>query len=347
MSDTMTALAMTEAGGPEVLHIRQIERPQLQRETDILVRVKAAGVNPADWQNRKNGGGFAGKAGEIIILGIDGVGVVEAVGAAVHHFKVGDEVWYIDGGYRGNFGSYAELKVLNGDYATLKPKSLGFVEAAGLPVAALTAWEAVYEKAEIKPGDFVLIHGGAGGLGHLSIQLALSLGARVAATVSNEDKAAFVRKLGVERAINYKHESVVKALQAWTGKEGADHVFDFVGHGNFANSFEHVAPYGSLINTVVSDWPRETNALAEWRNIDVKFVNIGYPQIAGHHEYRLQQTAVLKQIAELVDSGKLTVHIDRVVPFAGVGEAHTALETGATIGRVVLDIGASTMVAHT
>ncbi len=233
MADLMTALALTEPGGPEVLHLRRVERPAIRRDTDILVRVKAAGINPADWQMRKAGGGFGRKDGQVVVLGIDGVGVIEAVGAAIHHLKVGDEVWYADGGYTGNFGSYAEFKVLNGNHATLKPRSLDFVQAAGLPVAALTAWQAVYVKADIKPGDFVLIHGGAGGLGHLAIQMARSRGARVAATVSNEAKAAFVRGLGAERVINYRQENVVETLTAWTGKEGADHVFDFVGSCQF------------------------------------------------------------------------------------------------------------------
>ena len=338
MSEQMTALVITAPGGPEVLHIRELERPAIRNATDILVRVMAAGVNPADWQNRKVGGGFDPTPGQLVILGIDGVGVVEAVGSEIRHLKVGDAVWYVDGGYAGNFGSYAQYKVLNGHYAALKPKSLDFVAAAALPAAALASWEAVHDKAAIKPGDFVLIHGGAGGLGHLSIQLARSLGARIAATVSSEAKASFVRALGAELAINYTTRNVHDAVKAWTGKEGADHVFDFVGRSNFVKCFEQVAPYGALINTVVSEWPEGTNALAEWRNIDIKFVNIGYPQIMAHHMQRLRQTTILKQLAKLVDDGKLAAHIDLTVLFESVGAAHDALEKGQTMGRVVLKV---------
>jgi NADPH2:quinone reductase len=338
MVELMTALVLTEPGGPEVLHLRQVERPAIRRDTDILVRVKAAGVNPADWQNRKVGGGFDRKDGQVVVLGIDGVGIVEAVGPAIHHLKPGDAVWYVDGGYTGNFGSYAEYKVVNGLYVALKPRSLDFVHAAGLPVAGLTAWEAVYVKADIKPGDFVLIHGGAGGLGHLAIQMALARGARIATTVSNAAKATFVRNLGAELIINYQQQNVAETLAAWTGKEGADFVFDFVGHANFAASLQHVAAYGAMISTVVSDWPAGTNELAEWRNLDIRFVNIGYPQINNDSRHLLRQSENLKSIAHCVDAGKLNVHIDRVVTLAGVGEAHTALETGATLGRVVLEI---------
>jgi NADPH2:quinone reductase len=338
MPDLMTALALTEPGGPKVLHLRQVQRPRIRNDTDILVRVRAAGINPADWQMRELGGGFNRENGQVVVLGIDGVGVIEEVGSAIHHLKSGDEVWYVDGGYTGNFGSYAEFKVLNGNRAALKPRSLNFVQAAGLPVAALTAWEAVYGKANINPGDFVLIHGGAGGLGHLAIQLARARGARVATTVSSDAKAAFVNALGAELIINYRYENVLERLEQWTGKQGADHVFDFVGHVNFANSFQYVAAYGTLVSTVVSDWPKGTNESAEWRNIDVRFVNIGYPQIMIDSKHQLRQTRILQEVAEVVDAGELRVHIDRVVGFDGVGDAQTALEAGATMGRVSLEI---------
>lgn len=342
MRDLMKALVMTRSGGPEVLEVREVARPLITRETDILVRVMAAGVNPADWQNRKSGAVHDDSApGPFTILGIDGVGIVEAVGPAIAHLQPGDAVWYVDGGYAGNFGSYAEYKVLNGHYATRKPASLGFVEAAALPTVALTAWEAVFDKAHIRPRDFVLVHGGAGGLGHVAIQYLRSLGARIAATVSNDVKARFVRSLGAELSINYRTENVIEAVRRWTGKAGADAVFDFVGHENFARSFDHVAPYGTLVNTVVSPWPVGSNGQAEWNNLDISFVNIGQPQVGSNHARRLRQTDTLRQVAEMVDRGDLHEHVDRVVSFDGVGAAHDALEAGKTIGRVVLNIAAS------
>ncbi|WP_352898412.1 zinc-binding dehydrogenase [Mesorhizobium sp. M0833] len=115
-------------------------------------------------------------------------------------------------------------------------------------------------------------------------------------------------------------------------------MFDFVGHENFARSFEHAAPYGRLVNTVVSDWPSGGNALAGWKNLDVSFVNIGLPQITRDNGKRLRQFKILDAIAAMVDDGKLRAHIDRVASFDGVGDAHLALEAGETIGRVVLKI---------
>jgi NADPH2:quinone reductase len=340
-AETMQALVMARAGGTEVLELRDIPRPGLIADTDILVRVMAAGINPADWQSRKNGAVYGdGPAGAFTILGIDGAGVVEAVGPAITHLKPGDAVWYVDGGYAGKFGSYAEYKVLNGHYAARMPSGLGFLEAAALPTVALTAWQAVFDKADVHPGDFVLVHGGAGGLGHIAIQYLRTLGARIAATVSNEAKAEFVRSLGAELAINYRTDDVLGALRAWTGKEGADTVFDFVGHENFARSFTHVAPFGTLVNTVVSPWPTGTNALAEWNNLDIRFVNIGQPQIAGDHARRVRTAEVLTRVAEMVDRGELRARVDRIVSFDGVGAAHDALEAGETLGRVVLNIAA-------
>ncbi len=155
---------------------------------------------------------------------IDGTGVVEAVGAGITHLKPGDKVWYVDGGYAGNFGSYADYKVLNGHYAALMPTSLGFVDAAALPTVALTAWEAVFDKASVRPGDFVLVHGGAGGLGHIAIQYLRTLGARIAATVSSEAKAEFSPLARGRTRHQLSHcRTCSPPCRRWTGKEGAEH----------------------------------------------------------------------------------------------------------------------------
>lgn len=340
MSEKMRALIMDAPGGPEVLQVREIARPRIEKPHDVLVKVIAAGVNPADWQNRKSGERHDPRAetGTPTILGIDGVGMIEEIGDAVEGIEIGDEVWYIDGGYPGNSGSYAEYKLVHGAYVSRKPTSIDFIQAAALPVVGLTAWEAVFDKGRVEAGDYVLVHGGAGGLGHIAIQYLSTIGARIATTVSNKVKADLALGLGAEVAILYRSQDVKTELRTWSGKDGADVVFDFVGHDNFARSFEHAAPYGRLVNTVVSDWPSGGNGFAEWQNLDISFVNIGLPQIARDHGHRLRQVKVLDAIADMVDRGKLRAHIDRVVSFEAVGEAHRALEAGETLGRVVLKI---------
>lgn len=342
MSYTMKAVIARNPGGPEVLQYTEVERPVLRQPTDILVRVIAAGVNPGDCQNRASGAPTYAASEErpaFSIFGMDGVGVIEQVGDAITLLRPGDAVWYYDGGYADKHGSYAEYKVVDGRYVARKPGSMDFVTAAALPVVGLTAWEAVVDRAAVREGDFVLVHGGAGGLGHISIQLARRRGARVAATVSSPEKARLARELGAELVIDYRRSNVKQIITGWSGRDGADVVFDFVGRDNFAGSLDLVAPYGTLVNTVVADWPRGDNMIAEYKNISIKFVNIGLPQVTGIPEFRARQAAILAQLAGLVDQGALKVHLDRVYPLQEAAEAHRALEAGEIMGRVVLSIG--------
>jgi NADPH:quinone reductase len=210
--------------------------------------------------------------------------------------------------------------------------------AAALPVVALTAWEAVVERAAIRDGQSVLIHGAAGGVGHISVQLAASRGARVAATVSGPAKAELARAYGAELCIDYGNDDVAAGLNAWTGKDGADVVLDYVGGKNFAMSFGLVAPYGTLVNAVVSDWPRGDNEFAEYNNLSIKFVNIGWPQVTFNHEGRLRQTRILQDVAALVDEGRLKVHLHHSYRLEELREAHRALEAGEVIGRIVVEM---------
>lgn len=337
----MMAVIATECGGPEVLQLREIPQPRIEDPFDVLVRVRAAGVNPGDCQNRQHGAptyALGNAPPEFSVLGMDGAGIVEAVGEGVRHWAPGDEVWYYDGGYADKHGSYAQYKIVNGHYLAPKPKSVGFAVAAAMPVVALTAWEAVVERADVRKGDFVLVHGGAGGVGHISVQLAAYRGARVAATVSGPAKAALARSLGAELTIDYKRECVSAAVKAWSGKGGADVVLDFIGRETFAESFKLVAPYGTLVNAVVADWPRESNLHAEYNNLSIKFVNIGWPQVTGNHEGRLRQTRILREIQALMDHGRLRVHLDRAYTLEDVSEAHRALEAGEVMGRVVVQM---------
>ncbi|WP_016953703.1 zinc-binding dehydrogenase [Anabaena sp. PCC 7108] len=341
MVQKMKAVIMTEPGGLEVLTYTEVDMPRIEHPTDVLVKIKAAGVNPGDCQNRKFGfpsyAVGSGKQG-FSILGMDGVGIVEAVGTGITHIELGDEVWYYDGGYADKHGSYAQYKVVNGHYLSPKPKSLDYITAAALPVVALTAWEAVIDRANVQLGDFVLVHGGAGGIGHISIQLVLNRGGRVATTVSGTAKEKLVRTLGAEVLIDYKKVDVKQALIYWTGKDGADVVLDYIGRENFANSIDLVAPYGTLVNTVVSNWPNGNNLVAEYKNLSMKFVNIGLPQVTGNHEFRVRQTQILKEISRLVDAGQLQVHLDQVFPLQQVAEAQRSLEAGEIIGRVVIEM---------
>ena len=337
----MFAVIATTCGGPEVLQYRDVPKPRITHPWDVLVRVRAAGVNPGDCQNRQFGApqyASADGSSGFSILGMDGSGVIEEVGDAVENFARGDEVWYYDGGYSDRHGSYAEYKIVNGHYLAFKPRTLSFAAAAALPVVALTAWEAIVQRAAVHEGQFVLVHGAAGGVGHISVQLAASRGARVAATVSTPSKAEIARAYGAELCIDYRKDDVAATLNRWTGKNGADVVLDYVGHENFVNSFGLVAPYGTLVNAVVSDWPQGNNEFAEYNNLSIKFVNIGWPQVSNDHKGRLRQTRILREVAALVDEGKLRVHLHRTYRLDDLAEAHRALDAGEVIGRIVVEM---------
>jgi NADPH2:quinone reductase len=340
MESRMLAVVMTEHGGPDVLRPVRTQVPEPRTPHDALIRVHAAGVNPADWQAlRRSLASYATEQlSSGLILGMEGAGVVEAVGRAVTRFGVGDEVYYLDGGFGLRQGNYAQYKVVDARYLARKPVSLSFSSAGAVPVALITAWEALYDRAQVRVGDCVLIHGDVGGVGHIAIQLAYLHGARVAATVSTHDKAALARLLGAERTIRYRAEDVAAAVREWTGREGVEVVFDIAGGTNFAASLDLVAPYGTLVTCVVSPWPPGDNRLAEFKNARIAFENIDLPQVSADHTARLRQTQILEDAARLFDEGNLRVAVDRSYPLADALEAHRALELGEITGRVVLDI---------
>jgi NADPH2:quinone reductase len=186
----MKAVLMTAAGEPEVLQLQEVPEPQIQNDTEILVRLQAAGVNPLDTKLRRRGTFYSDQMPAI--LGCDGAGVVEAVGANVQRFRVGDEVYFCGGGLGAKLGNYAEMAVVDEQFVAHKPTSLSFAEAAAAPLVLITAWEALYDRGRLEPGQRVLIHAGAGGVGHVAIQLAKLRGAEVCTTVSSQDKARLV-----------------------------------------------------------------------------------------------------------------------------------------------------------
>jgi NADPH2:quinone reductase len=163
----MKAVLMTAAGDPEVLQLQEVSDPMIQTYTEILVRLHAAGVNPIDTKLRQRGTFYPDQMPAI--LGCDGAGVVEAVGANVQRFRVGDEVYFCGGGLGAKLGNYAEMAVVDEQFVAHKPTSLSFAEAAAAPLVLITAWEALYDRGRLEPGQRVLIHAGAGGVGHVAI----------------------------------------------------------------------------------------------------------------------------------------------------------------------------------
>ena len=193
----MKAILATAAGGTEVLQLRDIPKPELPSTHHLRVKLVAAGVNPVDTKLRAKPLYFPDKLPAI--LGCDGAGIVDAIGAKVTHFKVGDQVFFCNGGIGDEPGNYAEFTTLHEDYCAKKPVNIRLQDSAALPLVFITAWESLVERAKLQAGQTVLIHAAAGGVGHVAVQLARHLGARIAVTVGDDKKAEMVQAVSAQR----------------------------------------------------------------------------------------------------------------------------------------------------
>jgi len=331
----MKAMLMTATGGREVLALRDVPKPELRTGHDLLVRVRAAGVNPVDTKLRSRGTFYPDRMP--CILGCDGAGVVEAVGPDVRRFRAGDAVYFCNGGIGGEPGCYAEYTVVDERYVAAKPRSLDFAHAAAAPLVIITAWESLYDRGRMRADHTVLVHAGAGGVGHVAIQLARRAGCRVCSTVSTEEKAAFVRGLGVEEVIAYRTVDIADAALSWTDGVGVDLALDTVGGPAFALTFCAVRHYGDLVTLLQPpadvDWK-----VARLRNLRVSLELMLTPMYDDLHDARLHQADILTQCARLFDEGRLKVHVSHRLPLEDAAEAHRVIERGGLTGKVVLDV---------
>src|SRR5512139_2796432 len=228
------------------------------------------------------------------ILGCDGAGVVEAVGAQVSRFRVGDAVYLCNGGIGDEPGCYAEYTSVHEDYCATKPATLSMQESAALPLVLLTAWEALVERAQLQAGQTILIHAGAGGVGHIAVQLARHLGARVAVTVSDDAKADFVRSLGAEKIIRYHEQDFVAETLAWTDGKGADVVFDSVGGDTFLRSLNAARYCGKVVSLLSTPLSLADTQLARLRNLSLCYELMLTPQVMDLHDERVRQRKILQ-----------------------------------------------------
>jgi NADPH:quinone reductase len=330
------AVLMTAVGGPDVLKVADAGEPEVSGPHDVRVRLRAAGVNPTDYKMRSSGtiGGTLPA-----VLGWDGAGVVEDTGPAVTRVRSGDEVYFCDGGFGPTPGTYQEIKIVDERYLARKPRRLSFVEAAAAPLVTITAWEAVRERARVSAGQFALVQAGAGGVGHMSVQIGRLAGARVATTVSPGPKADLAASLGAELCIDYTREDVAARVRAWTGADGADVVHDTVGGRTFTACFHLVRPYGDLVSNVESRWEDEAITELHNRNLRVSFTWMPAPSVFGWTEHRERQRAILEQAADRFDAGELRVQVGATFPLERAADAHRALEAGQVTGKVVLTMG--------
>jgi NADPH2:quinone reductase len=329
----MKAIIATAAGGPEVLQLTETDMPALPGPEFMRVKLHAAGLNPVDFKMRKR----CGLGGQPYIPGCDGAGVVESVGSAVTRFRPGDAVYFCNGGIgTAEPGNYAEYTVAHQDVAAHIPSGWSLEQAAGLPLAWITAWESLRDRARLAAGQTVLIHAGAGGVGHLAIQLAASLGARVAVTVSGAEKTEFCRRLGAELCIEYRQQDFVQATLDWTQGRGADVVFDTVGGDTFCRSFGAACVYGQVVTLLEPVCDAEAIKIAKLRNLSLSYELMLTPMILAMPQARAAQGQMLRQATELANAGKLEIQISRTFPLAQAAQAHRLLEQGHIQGKLVL-----------
>lgn len=331
----MKAILMTDCGAPEVLQLAAIDAPQIESEHQVLVRLKAAGINPIDTKLRSRGTYYPGEMPAI--LGCDGAGIIEAVGTAVTAYKPGDEVYYCRGGIGGPQGNYAEYNVVDARYIARKPATLDFAHAGAAPLVLITAWEALHDRACIKPGQRVLIHAGAGGVGHVAIQLAKIAGCEVATTVGSTQKAAFAKSLGADMVINHQDEDFVAATLAWSNGLGVDVVFDTVGGRVFEQSFAATRPYGHVVSLLQPDAHIDWK-VARLRNLTTSLELMLSPMYFGWSDAERHQAQILQQCASLFDEGRLKIHLADTLSLESVAEAHYRIEQGGMTGKLVLQI---------
>jgi len=328
----MKAVLMHSNGGINVLKLAEIAPPKITQPHEVLVRLKAAGVNPIDTKIRSRGTFFPDEMPTI--LGCDGAGVVEAIGENVANFQVGDEVYFCQGGLgKKNTGNYAEFTVVDERFIAAKPKSLSFAEAAAAPLVLITAWESLYDRGRLQNGQKVLIHGGCGGVGHVSIQLAKLRGAEVYTTVGSPDKERLARQFGANFPILYKQIDFVQCILNSTDNEGVDLAFDTVGGETFFDTIKAVKLYGDLV-TILQ--PNGDLKIARNRNLRISLELMLTPMLINSIPYQQYHADILTQCANWIDEGKLKIHLSQTFPLSEAYLAHQAIESGSTTGKIAL-----------
>ncbi|MEX5585648.1 zinc-dependent alcohol dehydrogenase family protein [Pseudomonas lurida] len=305
----MKAMTLESFGGPDSFELCEVPKP-VPHTGQVLVRVHATSINPLDYQVRR--GDYADLVPLPAITGHDVSGVVEAIGPGVTNFAPGDEVWYTPQIFDGP-GSYAEYHVAAESIIGKKPPTLSHREAASLSLVGGTAWEALTVRAALRVGESILIHGGAGGVGHVAIQLAKAIGARVFTTV-REANIEFVKSMGADVVIDYEKHDYVDAIMRETAGRGVDVVFDTIGGNTLSRSPDALAQLGRVVSIV--DIAQPQNLVQAWGK------NASY-----HFVFTRQNRGKLDELSTLVAQGQLRPHVGAVYALADIGLAHARLES--------------------
>lgn len=328
MPELMKAVVLARFGGPDAFELRDVPVPPVGPR-QVRVRVHATAVNPLDYQIRR--GDYADLVPLPAIIGHDISGVIEEVGSHVSEFQVGDAVYYTPQIFGGP-GSYAEQHVADVELVGRKPENVNHLEAASLTLVGGTVWESPVTRAQLAVGETILIHGGAGGVGTIAIQIARAIGARVI-TTAKASEHEFVRSLGADAAIDFTSTDYVDAVAESTQGKGVDVVFDTIGGDALTRSPLTLADFGRVVSIV--DIAQPQNLIEAWGK------NAAY-----HFVFTRQNRGKLDALTTLVERGLVKPVIGATLPLARMGEAHAILENRrsyALRGKVAIDVAGDTV----
>lgn len=329
LPDRMKAIAITKPGGPEVLELAEIDRPE-PGHGEILIRVEAAGVNRPDTIQRM--GLYPPPPGAPETPGLEVAGEVVATGPGVTLWRAGDRLCALLGG-----GGYAEYATVHESHALPIPKGFTTVEAAALPETFFTVWTNVFERGALKAGETFLVHGGTSGIGTTAIQLARVFGARVFATAGSADKCAACLQLGAEAAINYREEDFVAEVKKRTGGRGVDVILDMVGGDYIARNIQAAAPDGRIVSIAFLN-----GSVAEINFMPVMLKRLTLTgstlRPRGIEEKAALARALREKVWPLLDAGRVRPRIDATFPLAEAAKAHELMEKSSHIGKIVLTV---------
>ncbi len=329
LPETMTAVEITEGGGPEVLKpaTRPVPSP---KPGEVLIKVAASGVNGPDiWQRQ---GAYPPPPGASDLLGLEIAGTVVALGEGAGNWSAGDTVCALTNG-----GGYAEYCPAEASHCLPIPKGLSLVEAAALPETLFAVWSNVFARAGLKEGESFLVHGGAGGIGSTAIQLAKAFGARVFTTDSPDERCAACKELGADRVINYNKEDFVEMVKAETPNRGADVILDIVGGDYIQRNIKALAADGRMIHL----------AFAKGSQIEVNLMPVMLKRLtltgstlrSRTTEFKADMASQLKEkVWPLIEEGRVKPAIHKTFPLAEAAAAHRLMESAAHIGKIMLEV---------
>ncbi len=312
----MKAIVLKKFGGPDSFELQEVAVPEVGAG-ELLVRVLATAINPLDYQIRR--GDYAAYVRLPAVIGYDVSGVVEKVGSDVVDFAVGDEVFYTPQIFDPKGGSYAQYHVVSEALVARKPANLTHEEAASMTLVGGTAWEALVTRAKLHAAESVLIHGGAGGVGSIAVQLAKAMGATVYTTCRTRD-LAFVRELGADHAIDFTSQDYIREIADLTGKKGVNVVFDTIGGTTLSQSPHVLSDAGRVVSIVDIATPQ--NLVAAWG------VNAEY-----HFVFSRQNRGKLNALKTLLESGRIRPIIGARFSLDQIPQAHAVLERGEVDGK--------------